>query len=481
MANNGTSTTPVVEDDPTDDLASDPSLTGKSIETDEALSRLREVHESAGEITEDPIPLIVAQIDEEIHQLLRVHRDIYDGIELATDQVQDKRIEFLEAGPEVSAAEIFIEVSLVFFLESPLAAAVMKQIVNGAFRFVGGNVARLASRAEKLKALRPAAARLSKVKDQLGELDQKIEALRRLESETIQTNTLTQLRRQEADLLIKRHDIGVQAAVDRATVTGANQRAEVTGKKLKEFFETKRKIAEEHGIEFGLATALAAERASTKVEKEEEREPSEKAPDSIGVQIKAVAQAHLRDMELYLGLAATDADMLRSIALSEPFLRPDCFNLLSEMLDALARLKSQDEKPEDVKRETMLAFEKLIWALLFKREIDTFLAPPLIPRPSGTLETIERIVTSIPPGPGGFPVLPQPDLTNAIIKLKESIPDRLLEYFNARFPTDASPKDTDMLEQMSKLAEAFLQTSENQDPFKLIRSLAFKKTASQGD
>jgi hypothetical protein len=61
------------------------------------------------------------------------------------------------------------------------------------------------------------------------------------------------------------------------------------------------------------------------------------------------------------------------------------------------------------------------------------------------------------------------------MKLKESIPDRLLEYFNARFSTDASPKDTDILEQMSKLAEAFLQASENQDPFALNKSLAFKK------
>lgn len=467
MANNGTSTTPIVEGDPTDDPSSDPSLTGQSIGTtgdsdddaaDEGLSRLREVDELAREITEDPIPLIIAQIDEEIHQLLRVHRDIYDGIELATDQVQDKRIEFLEEGPEVSAAEIFIEVGLVFFLESPLAAAVMKQILNSAFRFVGGNVARLASRAEKLKALRPAVARLSKVKDQLGKLDQKIEALRRLESETIQTNTLTQLRRQEADLLIKRHDIGVQAAVDRATVTGANQRAEVTGKKLKEFFETKRKIAEEHGIEFGLATALAAERASTKVEIPKKSEPSDEAPDSIGVQIKALAQTNLRDMELYLGLAATNADLLQSIALREPFLTPDCFALLSETLDALARLESKSKQANNVKFEVMLAFEKLIWSLLMKEQIDKFLAPPEV-RPN----------------------VPTSDLESPFITNSEPFPDRLKAYFHARFSTKASQREEDVLREMGELADAFIKASQNQIPFTLIHPFAFKEKASEDD
>src|SRR5690349_4225819 len=48
---------------------------------------------------DDPIPLTIAGIHDEIERLLLLHRSVYDGIELAADQVQDKQIEFLQQGP----------------------------------------------------------------------------------------------------------------------------------------------------------------------------------------------------------------------------------------------------------------------------------------------------------------------------------------------------------------------------------------------
>ena len=284
------------------------------------------------------------------------------------------------------------------------------------------------------------------------EFDQKIFKLRQLQNETFQASNLSQLRLKETDLLVKRHEAILQNSIDRVTHVQAAQRAEITGDKVKKLFEETHKIVEEHGIEYGLAAAKGIERAATKSEGGEEKtnEPSDEAHYSIGVQLKSLAQTHLRNMELYLGLAAADADLLQSISLVEPVLVPDCFNLLSEMLDALAHLKAKDEQPQNVKVDVMRAFEKLIWSLLLKEEIEKFLVPPEVRFMVPTSETEEPFITSSGP-----------------------FPDRLKEYFRARFSTEATQREEDVLRQMVELADAFTKASEQQDPFTVTR-LAFK-------
>src|SRR5260221_1308354 len=114
------------------------------------VQQLSELGKLASTITNDPITILVAQIHEEIKQILRVHRDIYDGIDLATEQVQDKRIEFLEAGPEVTLADFFIEVALTFLLTSPL----LGNWIKSSFRFIGASA--VASRVARLQRLEQA-------------------------------------------------------------------------------------------------------------------------------------------------------------------------------------------------------------------------------------------------------------------------------------------------------------------------------------
>ncbi|HXG95494.1 MAG TPA: hypothetical protein VNJ06_00120 [Gemmatimonadales bacterium] len=55
---------------------------------------------------------------------------IMDGAILAAEQVQDKRLELLEQGPEVSGFDVFIDFALTFILESPLAGKIFQTITT---------------------------------------------------------------------------------------------------------------------------------------------------------------------------------------------------------------------------------------------------------------------------------------------------------------------------------------------------------------
>ncbi|MBN1596384.1 hypothetical protein JW933_10700 [candidate division FCPU426 bacterium] len=58
---------------------------------------------------------------------------LMDSATLAAEQVQDKRLEILEQGPEVSAWEIFWDFSLTFILESPLAGKILHMFTKHLF------------------------------------------------------------------------------------------------------------------------------------------------------------------------------------------------------------------------------------------------------------------------------------------------------------------------------------------------------------
>jgi hypothetical protein len=69
---------------------------------------------------------LAAEQMEDFHTLM-------DSVILAAEQVQDKRLEMLEQGPEVSAWEVFWDFALVFILESPLAGKVLHYFTKGMY------------------------------------------------------------------------------------------------------------------------------------------------------------------------------------------------------------------------------------------------------------------------------------------------------------------------------------------------------------
>lgn len=78
-----------------------------------------------------------------VDQMVVAARTYHDGVVLAAEQVQDKRIEFLESPKETSWAPIFIEIGLVFLLESPIALILVKMVAqraSHAIRFFSGEL-----------------------------------------------------------------------------------------------------------------------------------------------------------------------------------------------------------------------------------------------------------------------------------------------------------------------------------------------------
>lgn len=83
----------------------------------------------------DPITQIYQKIINGINQMRLYNQSIHDAIVLATDQVQDKRIDWLEEGPEVTTTDILLEFALVFFLDSGLATLLLKTCIKKTFKF----------------------------------------------------------------------------------------------------------------------------------------------------------------------------------------------------------------------------------------------------------------------------------------------------------------------------------------------------------
>lgn len=66
-------------------------------------------------------------------QLERIQA-LTDGAVLAAEQVQDKRIEVLERGPEVSGTSLLMEFAITLILESPLAAKALQKLTTVVLR-----------------------------------------------------------------------------------------------------------------------------------------------------------------------------------------------------------------------------------------------------------------------------------------------------------------------------------------------------------
>jgi hypothetical protein len=382
--------------------ANDPTIADQPRELDRLLNEIQD-------ITEDPTPILVAEIHAEIRRILRLHQEIYDGIELATDQVQDKRIEFLEAGPDVSVAELFTVFAMVFFLESPLVGIVLQR----AFRFAAASA--------RTKILTNRNLRLKRLRDDAGQIRQELIEFNKEEKLVRKTlkNNRTEMKQELEKINNKRRK---RQALERQTPKAIKQ-AKVEAKNLLAFSELiKKDAAKEYGIGFTKAGVEAAKGAIDikKVAATDTAVQNAFTSNTFGVQLKSFAQSFLRDVESFLGQVATDADMLRHIA-NNKYLRPLCVRLLQEMQLALS---SDQQLPGEVnvinaKQLFMLEYEKLLWALLLHDRF--FELPPQ--------ETIKKARTDGPLDNKGE----QLRQANRNAVKKTDPPSILVEYLISRF------------------------------------------------
>lgn len=83
---------------------------------------------SQSELAKQQIAEAVAFIRQSAIRQIESAQAIMDGAILAAEQVQDKRLELLEQGPEVTGFDIFMDFALTFILESPLAGKILRSI-----------------------------------------------------------------------------------------------------------------------------------------------------------------------------------------------------------------------------------------------------------------------------------------------------------------------------------------------------------------
>ena len=469
MANNGLSPIAGVELDPALDpegqqidpaFVDDPSAPAP-------LVQLPSFGQLARTLTDDPITLLVAQIHEEIEQILRVHRDIYDGVQLAIEQVQDKRIEFLEAGPEVTVADFFIEVALGFLLGSPILGNILKQ----GFRFIG--VKAVASRAARLGQLEARATQALAQKNAATRVRETL--LRQLKA------SLEQKRAANMNdyMNLSRQEVPIQQALQRAEtklteltqiIKGtdtAQKKTAIDEKGLKEFFkEANETIAKDYGgaLVKAAASALKSKRPTS------EPKPSS-ASGTFGVQVLSVAQSTLRTVEMYVGQAAADADMLRSIAQSDPVLRSTCFNLLSQMDAALQREEERDTKDQqsiDARQAAMLEFEKLIWAMQMPEQLE-----PMKP------DEIRQFRKDEGPEPGAQAATAGAVAARDLARQLRKPPKRLRQYLKDQFFSDNDKVTTDNIQKILNGIKAdFLTKSRDSPPIDFGHALVFKSEST---
>ena len=371
----------------------------------------------------DPLALRVARIHEEIQQLLRLHREVYDGIELATEQVQDKRIDFLEAGPQVTVADIFIEFALVFLLESQLAGAILRRV----FRFAGdaATAALIMKRPERLRKFQEIQKKIQVARgsqrntlDAGAEISAELRKQRAIENSLSATPADKDNARREVERLTQAQEANnrrrrEQERIQERAEAALKRPPKLASQRLSEFFAETDNL-----VDSGVATAKAGVSAGKVADT---NKPLPGALDSIGVQIKRLAQNELRDMEAYLEMAAADADMLSHIALRNPFLSQACYDLASEILAGLA---SSDETKDteqitDIKQTIALEFEKLIWALL--------VADRFYP------ELKRKEATHVAAGPGEKAAAASEALAPEVQALFTKAPPLMEDYFRNRF------------------------------------------------
>lgn len=419
----------------------------------------------------DPLDVAVAQIHEEIQQLLLVHRNIYDGFVLAADQVQDKRIEWIEDGPKVEAAAVFIDFVLVFFLGSPL----LKNAFLGAFRFAGNGV--ISRRSELISKLISHQERLRGAKTNYWRSGQELslnlrktkEILNSTKDQSVWRKTWRELKDLESkhkNWVNEGKDLfGVSKSFD-DRLTNLQQSNEVSKAKLLEFFNSSAQLAAEYGVAtVGAGVSTAKTIASMKPSSETQSVGN----DSIGVQIKSLAQDNYRNIELYLGLTAADADLLKSVGRSDPLLAPVCGSMASEILDVLRRGPGNSESSNEMnlKKVTALETEKLIWALLVSAKFETNNDAP----PSEMWSSTGRAHW------GDAAAIGLAHLGRDLYFSLDDAPVGMYEYFQARFFGEENLTSSEVFERLRIVAKNFRAVQSDVDLFH-VTSIKFRKSTT---
>jgi hypothetical protein len=339
--------------------------------------------------------LLASELHEQINLLLTLHRNIHDGLVLATEQVQDKRIEWLEIGPEVSASEVLIEFALTFFLGSPLLGRALKS----AFRFAARTDRALVSARVSITRSRLQSAsqrirqefdlKIGPIRNQLGLTERQLvqnqleiaslksvmvtvkdpdhrseiaRNLRRLEDERRRiSRTSSQLRSRERALLD-------QDTAARLRLSRQPQNKQVTDEEIQKFFEQMKTDYAEAALQGAKSAHATASQQRDSTISQADGAPG---ADSIGVQLLGMAQDYLRKIEHYLSGVAANVHFLSLSAQNNRSIAVDCVTALWEIQDILLDMPagqrergSQTTGNLTAKQAAALEFEKLIWALL---------------------------------------------------------------------------------------------------------------------
>ena len=247
----------------------------------------------------------------------------------------------------------------------------------------------------------------------------------------------------------------------------AQKKTAIDEKGLKEFFnEANETIAKDYGgaLVKAAASALKSKRPTS------EPKPSS-ASGTFGVQVLSVAQSTLRTVEMYVGQAAADADMLRSIAQSDPVLRSTCFNLLNQMDAALQREGERDTKDQqsiDARQAAMLEFEKLIWAMQMPEQLE-----PMKP------DEIRQFRKDEGPEPGAQAATAGAVAARDLARQLRKPPKRLRQYLKDRFFSDNDKVTTDNIQKILNGIKAdFLTKSRDSPPIDFGHALVFKSEST---
>jgi hypothetical protein len=457
-------------------VKSDPARQDGQIRDDPARAPIRE---AAAVPANDLVVLVggtkgqLLQLRTDIAELVRTvlvsQSALSDAVTLAADQIQDKRIDWLEEGPEVSFEAFVFELMLGFALESTLAGKLVGRLLSKSFPY--------ARNKELAKRVGLAESELKSLRDEKGEL-------------------AADLQRKQAELTKIAGNVeraGEAASAARAQAQHAIASSEVPGFLTDEFHELDALAVE---VESELASQkgnLARQqrligdveqkvRAVSDSQLKRDRELSElklqaladwfklneplvtdtvgalkavsgvrkspptgvaqgaTAPDSFGTQLKRQALARLRTEQDYLRGIEQTADTLVSVGLTSEPLAPVCISRLQTIARLLRIVDEQEPDTVDESQDPVLFYERLMWALLYADRFDT-----------GQVQSAIQFVADV----GIIGAAAQPlteEVTNRFSK-------RMLKYWRDRFfPTlgEDIGAEVEIVKRMKELKSAYL-------------------------
>jgi len=336
-----------------------------------------------------------SDVDASIRELRTWHRTVCDGITLATEQVQDKRMDWLEEGPQVQADELLIDFALAFFLDSPAFAKLLRDGLKRAFSYVADRkvARRLAGRTAAFQAIDSAEAKriAAEVAPALAGVEELTTQINRLREEAAQWRALSRLsmfqanrveltrrvratRERVADLEWDRaaQTTSADAVLAKILDESAKGREQVDKKlpdlkpaDLLAWLKEREPLIDELK-EYGRSAAKAGRPVATAAARSPDPE-SEKAirtDGSVGVLIRGLAYESLRAEENILSAWHDTAALAVAIALADSKQAVQALTVLATIRARLAAFGVTTKDLSSFRSTVAWSFELLIWALL---------------------------------------------------------------------------------------------------------------------